>query len=79
MYSLKRRNGLWAALESFPTGPKLKLGPEAPGQAGQVAPEQATKKTLTLGSLLAIRKEDSSGQRGVHCVGQVDNLGWTAP
>lgn len=74
MYLLWRRNGLWAALENFPTGPKLTLGLEAPGQAGQVAPDQATEKTLAL-SLLAIGKEDSSGQRGVHCVGQVDNLG----
>lgn len=65
MYSLWRRNGLWAALESFPTGPKPTLGLEAPGQAGQVAPDQATEKILTLGSLLAVRKEDSSRQRGV--------------
>lgn len=57
-----RRKGLWAAFQSHP---KLMLGPEAPGQAGRVAPDQATEKTLTLGSLLAIQKEDSSRQRGV--------------
>lgn len=57
MYLLWGRNGLWAALESFPTGPKLTLGLEAPGQAGQVAPDQATEKTLTLGSLSPCHSE----------------------
>lgn len=65
MCLLWKRNGPWAALQGFPSYPKLMLGPEAPGQVSQATPDQATEKTLTLGSLLAFQKEGSSRQRGV--------------
>lgn len=65
MYLLWKRNGPWAALQGFLSYSKPMLGPEAPGQASKVTPDQATEKTLTLGSLLAIQKEDSRRQRGV--------------
>lgn len=65
MYLLWKRNGPWAALRGVPSYPKLMLGPEAPGKASKATPDQATEMTLTLGSLLAIQKEDSRWQRGV--------------
>ncbi|XP_029402112.1 uncharacterized protein LOC115065365 [Mus pahari] len=64
-YLLWKRNMPWVALHGFPSHPKEMLGPEAPGQGSQATPDQATVKTSTFGSLLAIQKEDSGQQRGV--------------
>ena len=76
MYLLWKRNGLWAALQGFLSYSKPMLGPEAPGQARKVTPDQATEKILTLGSLLAIQTVVGKGVS--NCVGQIDNLGWRA-
>lgn len=63
-YLLWKRNMPWAALQGFSSYPKQMLGPEAPGQGSQATPDQATEKTSTFGSLLAIQK-DSGQQRRV--------------
>lgn len=65
MYLLRKINGAGAAFQGFPSYPKLMLGPEAPGRVSQATPDQVTEKTLTLGSLLAVQKENSSQQRRV--------------
>lgn len=70
-YLLWKRNMPWAALQGFPSYPKQMLGPEAPGQGSQAIPDQATEKTSTFVSLLAIQKEDSGQQRGVQLCRQL--------